>query len=95
MSDANLASTANVEIYTWRFCPYCVRAKGLLDRKKVTYSEYAIDNDHEARAAMAQRARGRNSLPQIFINNQSIGGFDDLCELDRTGLLDQMLGLNA
>jgi glutaredoxin 3 len=68
MSNANLASSANVEIYTWRFCPYCVRAKGLLDRKKVNYSEYAIDNDHEARAVMAQRAKGRNSLPQIFIN---------------------------
>lgn len=93
MSDSNLVSTAEVEIYTWRFCPYCMRAKGLLDRKKVNYSEYAIDNDHAARASMEKRANGKNSLPQIFINNKSIGGFDDLLELDKTGYLDKMLGL--
>ena len=95
MSNANLPPSANVEIYTWRFCPECMRAKGLLDRKKITYSEYAINNDHEAQGVMANWAQGRHSLPQIFINKKSIGGFDDLCELDRSGMLDQLLGLNA
>ena len=83
---------AMVEIYTWRACPFCVRAKGLLDRKGVVYSEYAIDGDNEARRQMTQRAEGRSSLPQIFINNQAIGGCDDLHALERRGQLDVLLG---
>ena len=86
---------AKVEIYTWRFCPYCIRAKGVLDRKQVTYSEYLIDGDETARQAMMRRASGRKTLPQIFINNRGIGGCDDLFELDRAGMLDGMLGLAA
>ncbi len=86
---------AKVEIYTWRFCPYCIRAKGFLDRKQVTYSEYLIDGDETARQAMMRRASGRKTLPQIFINNRGIGGCDDLFELDRAGMLDGMLGLAA
>jgi len=86
---------SKVEIYTWRFCPYCIRAKGLLDRKGVIYSEYLIDGDDTARQAMARRAEGRSSLPQIFINNQPIGGCDNLMELDQAGLLDQLLGGGA
>ena len=84
-----------VEIYTWRFCPYCIRAKGLLDRKGVIYNEYMIDGDETARQAMIRRAEGRSTLPQIFINNHGIGGCDDLMELDRTGLLNQYLGIEA
>ena len=84
-----------VEIYTWRFCPYCIRAKGLLDRKGVIYSEYMIDGDDTARQAMIRRAEGRSTLPQIFINNRAIGGCDDLMELDRTGWLNQFLGIEA
>ena len=84
---------AKVEIYTWRFCPFCIRAKGLLDRKRVTYSEYLIDGDETARGAMTRRADGRSSLPQIFINNRGIGGCDDLFALDQKGLLDQLLGI--
>ncbi len=84
-----------VEIYTWRFCPYCIRAKGLLDRKGVIYSEYMIDGDETARQAMSRRADGRNTLPQIFINNRAIGGCDDLMELDRTGWLNKLLGIKA
>jgi glutaredoxin 3 len=93
MSETPVVSTAKVEIYTWRFCPYCIRAKGLLDRKRINYSEYAIDNDSTARALMAKRARGRDTLPQIFINNASVGGFDELYELEMSGQLDQLLGL--
>jgi glutaredoxin 3 len=84
-----------VEIYTWRFCPYCIRAKGLLDRKGVIYNEYLIDGDETARQAMIRRAEGRSTLPQIFINNRAIGGCDDLMELDRAGLLNQYLGIEA
>jgi glutaredoxin 3 len=80
-----------VEIYTWRFCPFCIRAKQLLDRKGVKYTEYAIDGDEGARAEMAKRANGRRSLPQIFINNQHIGGCDDLHHLDAQGQLDPLL----
>jgi glutaredoxin 3 len=84
-----------VEIYTWQFCPYCIRAKGLLDRKGVVYSEYRIDGDQEARNRMAIRATGRTSLPQIFINNLGIGGCDDLHALERNGELDTLLGRQA
>ncbi|MFN9660750.1 MAG: glutaredoxin 3 [Cyanobacteriota bacterium] len=83
---------ATVEIYTWRFCPFCVRAKRLLDRKGVPYREYGIDGDEEARRQMALRAAGRSSLPQIFINNQGIGGCDDLHALESRGALDVLLG---
>jgi glutaredoxin 3 len=82
---------AKVEIYTWRFCPFCIRAKALLDRKGVVYTEYAIDGDHAARAAMSDRADGRSSLPQIFINDAGIGGCDELHALERAGRLDPLL----
>ena len=82
---------AKVEIYTWRFCPFCIRAKALLDRKGVAYTEYAIDGDQGARAAMTERADGRSSLPQIFINDAGIGGCDELHALERGGQLDPLL----
>lgn len=85
--------SASVEIYTWTICPFCIRAKALLDRKGVAYTEHVIDGDHQARAAMAQRAGGRSTLPQIFIDNQPIGGCDDLHALERRGQLDALLGL--
>jgi glutaredoxin 3 len=89
------ALMANVEIYTWRACPFCVRAKGLLDRKGVTYTEYAIDGDEAARAEMAAKSGGRRSVPQTFINGQHVGGCDDLHALERSGQLDALLGAAA
>jgi glutaredoxin 3 len=89
---AGAAGSATVEIYTWRFCPFCIRAKQLLDRKGVAYREYAIDGDNQARRAMTERASGRSSLPQIFINDQGIGGCDELHALERGGQLDALLG---
>jgi glutaredoxin 3 len=83
--------TANVEIYTWSMCPFCVRAKGLLDKKGIEYTEYCIDGDEAARSKMAKRANGRRSLPQIFINDQHIGGCDDLYALNSQGKLDPLL----
>ncbi|WP_416669114.1 glutaredoxin 3 [Egbenema bharatensis] len=82
---------ANVEIYTWSMCPFCIRAKALLDKKGVEYTEYCIDGDEAARAEMADRANGRRSLPQIFINDQHIGGCDDLHALNSRGKLDPLL----
>ncbi len=81
-----------VEIYTWRACPFCIRAKALLDRKGVTYTEYAIDGDQAARQAMSEKAGGRTSVPQTFIDGQHVGGCDDLYALERSGQLDALLG---
>ncbi|HIK55850.1 MAG TPA: glutaredoxin 3 [Synechococcales cyanobacterium M55_K2018_004] len=83
--------TANVEIYTWRSCPFCIRAKALLKSKGVEFTEYAIDGDEVARAKMAQRANGRRSVPQIFINDQHVGGCDDIYALEAQGKLDVLL----
>jgi glutaredoxin 3 len=83
--------TANVEIYTWSTCPFCLRAKSLLKNKGVSFTEYCIDGDEAARAKMSKRAHGRRSLPQIFINEQHIGGCDDLYGLERQGNLDPLL----
>jgi len=83
---------AHVEIYTWSTCPFCRRAKQLLDRKGVTYTEYVIDGDEAARDAMVARGtQGRRSVPQIFINDRHIGGSDDLYALERQGQLDELL----
>jgi glutaredoxin 3 len=85
--------TPKVEIYTWRMCPFCIRAKGLLDRKGIDYTEYAIDGDNAARDAMTVRANGGRSLPQIFIDDQHVGGCDDLHALERQGKLNELLKL--
>ncbi|MBD1913551.1 MULTISPECIES: glutaredoxin 3 [unclassified Leptolyngbya] len=82
---------AKVEIYTWSMCPFCIRAKALLDKKGVEYTEYCIDGDETARAKMAERSHGRRSLPQIFIDDQHIGGCDDIHALNSRGKLDSLL----
>jgi glutaredoxin 3 len=82
---------ASVEIYTWRSCPFCIRAKQLLDRKQVAYQEHAIDGDETARTAMAAKSGGRRSVPQVFINGEHIGGCDDLHALERSGRLDALI----
>ena len=82
---------ANVEIYTTQVCPYCVRAKDLLKRKGVTPVEIRVDRDDAARELMLQRANGRRTVPQIFIDNVHVGGCDDLYALESAGKLDEML----
>ena len=82
---------AKVELYTWKTCPYCIQAKVLLNKKGVTYEEYAIDGDEDARNKMSERAGGRRTVPQIFINDQGIGGCDELHQLERKGALDPLL----
>jgi glutaredoxin 3 len=83
--------SAKVEIYTWASCPFCIRAKQLLNQKGIPYTEYGIDGDERARSAMASRAQGRRSLPQIFINDQPVGGCDDIYDLEAEGKLDGLL----
>ena len=70
-------------MYTWRFCPFCLRAKALLNEKGVQFTEYSIDGDDGERTKMSERAGGRRTVPQIFINGKSIGGCDELYELER------------
>ncbi|MBD0335658.1 MAG: glutaredoxin 3 [Cyanobacteria bacterium Co-bin13] len=82
---------AQVEIYTWQTCPYCIRAKLLLWWKGVRFIEYQIDGDGGARVRMAARANGRKTVPQIFVNDQHLGGCDELYALDRVGRLDPLL----
>lgn len=79
-----------VTIYTTQTCPYCVRAKDLLKRKNVAYTEIDASND-EVRLAMVEKAGGRRSVPQIFIGSTHVGGCDDLYALDKEGKLDALL----
>jgi glutaredoxin 3 len=80
-----------IEIYTWSTCPYCSRAKGLLSKKGVTFTEYDITGDEAARAKMAVRTGGPKSVPQIFVNDKLIGGCDDIHALDAKGQLDPII----
>ncbi|MDY6799540.1 MAG: glutaredoxin 3 [Pseudomonadota bacterium] len=84
---------ADVTIYTTRFCPYCVRAKRLLDSKQVSYHEIPVDSDNEQRQIMMERSQG-HTVPQIFINEEHVGGCDELYALEAAGQLDQRLGLS-
>lgn len=83
--------TAKVEIYTKFACPYCVRAKHLLDDKGVAYDEYDVTMGGTGRDEMLKRAPGARTVPQIFINDVAIGGSDDLHALERQGKLNRML----
>ena len=82
---------SKVEIYTWQYCPFCIREKSLLKKKNINFTEYKIDGDEDARALMTNRAHGRRTLPQIFINNDGIGGCDDLYTLENENKLDALL----
>ncbi len=82
---------SKVEIYTSPLCGFCFRAKRLLDRKGIAYAETNVLGDQTARAEMIQRADGRRTVPQIFIDGVGIGGSDELHALDRSGKLDQLL----
>ena len=82
---------SKVEIYTWQYCPFCIRAKSLLKKKNINFTEYKIDGDEDARALMTERASGRRTVPQIFIDNEGIGGCDDLYTLENENKLDALL----
>ena len=85
--------TPDITIYTTSSCPYCLRAKKLLARKNVAFTEIPVDGDPEARRAMVARAGGRTSVPQIFINGTHVGGCDELHALDYDGKLNPMLAV--
>lgn len=84
---------ARIEVYSKFGCPYCSRAKALLRSKGVPFEEIDITLGGPRRAEMIERAGGRTTVPQIFIDGQHVGGSDDLVELDRSGRLDPMLAL--
>jgi len=81
----------HVTIYTTMICPYCSRARHLLQRKGVVFEEIAVDHDREQMAVMRRRSR-RHTVPQIFIDDLHVGGYDDLTMLDARGELDRLLG---
>ena len=83
--------SGKIEIYTTLFCPFCIRAKQLLDSKGVMYYETDVTARLSLRKAMTERAGGRTSVPQIFIDGQHIGGCNDLLALERSGQLDRLL----
>lgn len=80
-----------ITIYTSAYCPYCISAKRLLDKKGVTYDEIAVDGRRDVRTEMTRKAGGRYTVPQIWIGERHIGGCDDLYELDGAGELDRLL----
>jgi glutaredoxin 3 len=82
---------AQVEIYTTMLCPYCWRAKKLLEERGARVKEVDVMTNGKLRAEMRERAGGRTSVPQIFINGRHVGGCDDLYALDRAGKLEPML----
>jgi len=82
---------SQVTIYTKAYCPYCVRAKSVLDNKGVSYKEVRIDEQPELRPKMIELAGGRSTVPQIFIGARHIGGCDDMLALDASGQLDPLL----
>lgn len=82
--------TCKVQIYSTEFCPYCTAARMLLKKKGVDYTDLLVTQNPELRAEM-ERKSGRTSVPQIFINDNHIGGFDDLYLLDQKGKLDPLL----
>ncbi len=79
-----------VRVYSTRICPYCMLAKRLLGNKGVSFDEVMVDRDDALRAEMMQRS-GRRTVPQIFIGDHHVGGFDDLAALERAGQLDPLL----
>ena len=85
---------SKVEIYTTRYCPYCISAKALLTRKNVQFTEIDVSGDPQGRAKMIERGNGRMTVPQIFIGEIHVGGSDDLHELERAGGLDALFAEN-
>lgn len=82
---------AKVEVYTTSYCPFCTRAKALLDRKGVKFDEIDITDDPDLREKMVERSGGRRTVPEIFINDRIVGGYDELRALKLEGELDALL----
>jgi glutaredoxin 3 len=82
--------SSNIILYSTRFCPYCIQARNLLDSKRASYTDIDVGSQPELRREMMTRS-GRRTVPQIWIGEQHVGGFDDLALLERQGRLDQLL----
>lgn len=82
---------ADVYLYTTRYCPFCIRAKSILQSKGVEYREIAVDGNQQLRKEMTKKAGGVHTVPQIWINNEHIGGCSELMILDASGDLDKKL----
>ncbi len=83
---------ANIEIYTKNYCPYCHRAKALLQSKGAAFTEYDVTDNPVLEEEMRRRSR-RRTVPEIFIGGQLVGGCDDLMQLEETGKLNRLLGI--
>jgi glutaredoxin 3 len=83
---------SKVVVYSTKFCPYCDRAKSLLQRKGVSYKEIKVDQDMNLMKEMMDRSK-RRTVPQIFIGDTHVGGYDDMAALDSAGKLDSLLGI--
>jgi glutaredoxin 3 len=88
-----MSSTSEVVMYSTTWCGYCQRARGLLQRKGVDIREIKVDEDPSQREAMVQKSGGRRTVPQIFIGERHVGGYDDLAALERAGELDKLLSV--
>jgi glutaredoxin 3 len=87
-----MRATPDIIIYSTGWCPYCERARALLERKGAAFREIKVDEDPAERATMLTRSGGRRTVPQIFIGDRHVGGFDELYALDKAGELDELLG---
>ena len=90
-SSVEVVKEAKVVMYGTRFCPYCMMARRLFNSKNIEFEEISVSSNSELWDEMEQKS-GRNTVPQIFINDESLGGYDDIAELEQNGELDQILG---
>lgn len=87
-----MSDTPDIVLYSKAWCPYCLRARALLERKGLAFREIKVDEDPAERDAMLARSGGRRTVPQIFVGDHHVGGFDELYALDRAGRLDELTG---
>ena len=87
-----MSKAPDIVVYSTGWCPYCVRARALLERKGLPFREIKVDENPAEREAMLARSGGRRTVPQIFVGDFHVGGFDDLYALDKAGELDKLLG---
>jgi glutaredoxin 3 len=87
-----MSTTPEITVYSTGWCPYCERARALLERKGLPFREIKVDEDPAERQAMLARSGGRRTVPQIFIGERHVGGFDELYALEKAGKLDELTG---
>jgi glutaredoxin 3 len=90
-----MTDTPEIVMYSTAWCGYCQRARGLLERKGVPVREIKVDEDPKQRETMLHKSGGRRTVPQIFIGERHVGGYDDLAALERAGELDKLLGKSS